>query len=106
VANVYAPCDNEVKQVLWKCLTEWVGNHVGENICICGDFNVVFRVEERKSVGFSSRFSDYAPFNKFIDANVLAGLPFYGPKLNLVYGRWTFYEYLDNYFLFKDWCFT
>jgi exonuclease III len=48
--NVYAPCDNGAKQLLWNSLTEQLQGLVGNNICLCGDFNAagVWKKENRE----------------------------------------------------------
>ncbi|PNX61277.1 cytochrome p450, partial [Trifolium pratense] len=41
VANVYAPCDDGAKQVLWDSLSARLDLLVGNKVCVCGDFNAV-----------------------------------------------------------------
>jgi len=48
--NVYAPCDLREKQLLWTSLTARLRMLRGLKVCVCGDFNAVINVEERKSV--------------------------------------------------------
>lgn len=45
--NLYAPCDVATQQLLWERLKAQIGNYVGRNLCVCGDFNVVCSLEER-----------------------------------------------------------
>ena len=80
VAITHAPYDNEVKHVSWDILSVWVNNHIGQKLCICGDFNVVQMVEEGENVGVVPRISEHAPFNNFIDDNLLVDLPLYGRR--------------------------
>ena len=39
--NVYAPCDNGARQLLWDRLSVMLQQLAGKNVCICGDFNAV-----------------------------------------------------------------
>jgi hypothetical protein len=52
--NIYAPCDNGDKQLLWNSLSEHLQRLVGKNVCLCGDFNVVRGSEERRTGGCDS----------------------------------------------------
>jgi len=49
--NVYAPCDANRQQVLWNNLSNRLGFLSVQNVCVCGDFNVVRCSEERPSCG-------------------------------------------------------
>jgi len=48
IANVYAPCGTAGKQLLWDRLLIFIQNNATTNICICGDFNSVRSLEERR----------------------------------------------------------
>jgi exonuclease III len=41
IANVYAPCDTQAKQLLWDTLLPFVMHNNNANLCLCGDFNSV-----------------------------------------------------------------
>jgi exonuclease III len=62
LCNVYAPCDNGAKQVLWEALSGRLQQLVGKNVCICGDFNVVRALNERRSLRSQSTLTDVVPF--------------------------------------------
>ncbi|GAU18974.1 hypothetical protein TSUD_178910 [Trifolium subterraneum] len=49
VANVYALCDFGAKQQLWDSLLVRIQALGRSRACVCGDFNVVRSVEERRS---------------------------------------------------------
>jgi len=67
IANVYASCDTTAKQVLWDHLTSFVLKNGDVNLCLCGDFNSVQSVDQRKSRGSIFRQHDEDIFIKFID---------------------------------------
>lgn len=69
--NIYAPCDNGAKQSLWNALFVYMRHLVGKNICLCGYFNAVRNMEERRSRAVAIRSLDCDPFNDFIDNNLL-----------------------------------
>jgi len=68
--NVYAPCDIRSKQELWVSLSERLVLLHEQNVCVCGDFNVVRGVEERRSVPGGVVSQDATSFNLFIDDNL------------------------------------
>ncbi|MCI29797.1 cytochrome P450, partial [Trifolium medium] len=80
VVNVYAPCDPGAKQGLWDSLSARLQPLVGLRVCVCGDFNAVRRVEERRSSRVGPRPMDHIPFNSFIVDNNLIDLPLSGCK--------------------------
>jgi exonuclease III len=49
VANVYAPCDDGAKQGLWNYLSIRIQPLFGKRVCVCGDFNAVRHLDERRS---------------------------------------------------------
>ncbi|MCH87513.1 cytochrome P450, partial [Trifolium medium] len=49
VANVYAPCDDGAKQGLWDLLSARLQPLGRSRVCVCGDFNAVKHVDERRS---------------------------------------------------------
>jgi len=76
--NIYAPCDVSRQQRLWNHLSMRLGVLSSQNVCVCGDFNAVRCIEERRSVGrvYNAVWSDN--FNNFIDTNALIDLPLRG----------------------------
>lgn len=58
VLNVYASCDNGAKVLLWSRLSSLLGPLTGKNVCLCGDFNAVRSVEERRSTRAQSSVGD------------------------------------------------
>jgi exonuclease III len=48
--NIYASCDPTARQALWHSLSARLDLLGGKKVCICGDFNAVRNVEERRSV--------------------------------------------------------
>ncbi|MCI32253.1 endonuclease/exonuclease/phosphatase family protein, partial [Trifolium medium] len=80
VANVYAPCDFGVKQKLWDSLSVRIQSLGTKRVCVCGDFNVVKHVDERRSSRGGHHSLDHIPFNRFIEDNTLIDLPLSGRK--------------------------
>ncbi|GAU32659.1 hypothetical protein TSUD_218360 [Trifolium subterraneum] len=80
VVNVYAPCDFGAKQHLWDSLSVRLQSLAGRRVCVCGDFNVVRCLEERRSSRVGPCQSDHIPFNIFIEDNNLVDLPLGGRK--------------------------
>jgi hypothetical protein len=102
--NVYAPCDNGAKLLLWARLSSLLSNLSGKNVCICGDFNVVRSLEERRSTRAHSSVGDVDPFNKFIEDNLLVDLPLCGRMFTWYKGDGTSMSRLDRFLLSEDWC--
>ncbi|KAK2430958.1 DNA-(apurinic or apyrimidinic site) endonuclease [Trifolium repens] len=80
VANVYAPCDPGAKQGLWDSLSLRLQSLIGMRVCVCGDFNAVRGIEERRSTSAGQRPQEVIAFNRFIDDNFLIDLPLCGRK--------------------------
>jgi len=78
IFNVYAPCDLDAKKVLWEWLQPLVLNNNYICLCVCGDFNSVRSVDERKGRGTVFRQVDADVFNIFIDECLLIDLPICG----------------------------
>jgi len=104
--NVYAPCDVSRQQVLWVNIYVKLNSYVGQNICICGDFNAVRCVEERRSVGLLSRQAGTANFNQFIDGHLLIDLPLCGRSFAWYRGDGRSMNRLDHFLLSEEWCLT
>ncbi|MCI03568.1 cytochrome P450, partial [Trifolium medium] len=70
--NIYAPCDNGAKQILWDSLTSRLQQLGGKNVCAC-DGPVVGVVRSLSPVVVSRRGKLGSP--PFADAEVLARSP-------------------------------
>ncbi|GAU23620.1 hypothetical protein TSUD_386090 [Trifolium subterraneum] len=106
VANVYAPCDDGAKQGLWDSLSASIQTLRGQQVCICGDFNAIKRLDERRSSRGVHRFGDHIPFNRFIEDNDLIYLPLSGRNFTWFKGDGLSMSRLDRFMLFEEWCLT
>jgi hypothetical protein len=79
VVNVYTPCDSVAKQRLWDSLLVRIQMLGRSRVCVCGDFNAVRSIDERRAVRGGQHSLDHIPFNRFID-NTLVDLPLCGRK--------------------------
>ncbi|GAU12613.1 hypothetical protein TSUD_132230 [Trifolium subterraneum] len=104
VANVYAPCDNGAKQDLWDSLSARLQTLERRRVCVCGDFNAVRSVDERRSLRSGHRFLDHIPFNRFIEDNILIDLPLSGRKFTWYKGDGLSMSRLDRFLLSEEWC--
>ena len=102
--NIYAPCDNGAKQLLWNSLSKHLQKLVGKNICLCSDFNAVRGMEERKSRGVVIHSFDCDPLNSFIDNNVLVDLPLHGRNFTWYKGDSNSMSRIDHFLLPEEWC--
>ncbi|GAU50364.1 hypothetical protein TSUD_409370 [Trifolium subterraneum] len=106
LANVYAPCGLGAKQSLWNSLLGRILLLNGERVCVCGDFNAVRSIEERRSARAGSHSSDHIPFNRFIDDAVLIDLPLSGRKFTWYKGDGLAMSRIDRFLLSEEWCLT
>ena len=106
VFNVYAPCDASRPHVLWNNLSIILGTLSDQNVCVCGDFNTVRRIEECRSVGavFNTIWSDN--FNNFINGSVLLDLPLQGRMFTWFRGDRRSMSRIDRFLLSESWCLT
>jgi exonuclease III len=74
------------------------------NVCLCGDFNPIRSLEERRYVKGSHAVNDFASFNKFIDDCVLIDLPLNGRKFTWFKGDGRSMSRLDRFLLSEEWC--
>ncbi|GAU20182.1 hypothetical protein TSUD_352460 [Trifolium subterraneum] len=102
--NVYAPCDDSAKQLLWASLSGKLQQLVGKQVCVCGDFNAVRCEEERQSVRQSMRSIDSGPFNQFIEENGLVDLPLSGRNYTWFKGDGRSMSQIDRFLLTEEWC--
>lgn len=104
MANVYAPCEDGAKQRLWASLTARLQSLGRRRICVCGDFNAVKHVDERRSSRVGHRSLDHIPFSQFIDDNSLVDLPLQGRKFTWFKGDGLSMSRLDRFLLSEEWC--
>jgi len=103
MANVYAPCDNRGRQLLWNELNILVQRYSTDAWCVLGDFNAVCSCEERRSRSTISGNDDFAPFNQFIDGNFLIDLPLCGRNFTWYRGDGLSMSRLDCFLLLEVW---
>jgi len=104
ICNVYAPCDLEAKKLLWNRLSSFVSNNSDACLCVCGDFNSVRCVEERKGRGTVFRQTEADYFNKFIIDSLLVDLPICGHLFTWYKGDGVSMSRLDRFLLSDKWC--
>ena len=104
--NVYAPCDVIRQQGLWNNLSNILGSFIDQNVCICGDFNVVCCVEERRSVGTVFNRVWSTNFNNFIEGNLLVDFPLRGRNFTWFRGDGKSMSRIDCFLLSESWCLT
>jgi len=93
-----------VQNNLWDRLSSMLQQLTGKCVCICGDFNALRSVEERRSLRVYSNVLDMAPFNRFIEENLLVDLPLCGRKFTWYKGDGSSMSRLDRFLLSEDWC--
>ncbi|XP_024640624.1 uncharacterized protein [Medicago truncatula] len=104
IFNVYAPCNRSAKQKLWNLLSSRLLSLCNNKVCVCGDFNTVRSVEERRSVRGSQVVDDCTPFNDFIEDRVLIDLLLSGRKFTWFKGDGRSMRRLDRFLLSVEWC--
>jgi hypothetical protein len=75
-------------------------------VCVCGDFNVVPFLDERRSSRVGSRPVDHISFNRFMEDTFLIDLPLSGRMFTWYKGDGTTMSRLDRFLLFEEWCLT
>ncbi|WJX25077.1 hypothetical protein P8452_14152 [Trifolium repens] len=104
VANVYAPCEDGAKRRLWDSLSARLQSLGRSRICVCGDFNAVKLVDERRSSRVGPRSVDHIPLSRFIEDNSLVDLPLHGRKFTWYKGDGLSMSRLDRFLLSEEWC--
>jgi exonuclease III len=104
--NVYAPCDSHRQQILWQNISSRMTLLLDENVCVCGDFNVVRSQEERRSVGSVANQLGSAAFNNMIDSNFFVDLPLRGRRFTWYRGDGRLMSRIDRFLLSEKWCLT
>ena len=102
--NVYAPCDARDRKLLWDSLFVCLQQLQGKMVCVCGDFNDIRIIEERRSVSVGQVAFNFTHFNSFIDNNFLVDLPLGGRKFTWFKGDRKSMSRLDRFLLSEDWC--
>jgi len=102
--NMYAPCDNSAKQMLWDSLMGRLQLLDGKKVCVCGFFNVVRYEEERQYVRQGFMSFDHSPLNQFIEDNGLVDLPMCDPHFTWYKGGGLSMSQIDRFLLSKEWC--
>ena len=102
--NIYAPCDSSSKQQLWVSLSEKLQLLRGEKVCVCGDFNAIRSMDERRSSRGVTVSQATPHFNDFIAENGLIDLPLCGRRFTWYKGDGTSMSRLDRFLLSEDWC--
>ncbi|XP_058726795.1 uncharacterized protein LOC131598187 [Vicia villosa] len=80
VVNVYAPCNELERRLVWKSLLERKINHGSEEWCVVGDFNEIVRKEERMGEGSFYNTRGMTEFQDFIENMDLVDIPCVGGK--------------------------
>jgi len=106
ICNVYAPCDLVAKNMLWGNLLLHVQNNSDVCICVCGDFNSMCSIDERKGRAVAFRHPDAEVFNKFIHESLLLDLPICGRLFTWYRGDGVSMSRLDRFLLSNKWCDT
>ena len=106
IGNVYAPCDSVSKRALWERLSPIIENHEDMCLCLCGDFNSVRNIEERKGRETDFRRADEDVFNTFIVDNSLIDLPICGRLFTWYRSDSMSMSRLDRFLLSAKWCAT
>ncbi|GAU36842.1 hypothetical protein TSUD_213660 [Trifolium subterraneum] len=96
VANVYASCDTVAKQHLWDSLSMRIQALGRSRVCVCGDFNVVRRIEECRSGSGRPQSPDLHSFNHFTEGNNLINLPLSGRNFTWFKGDDLSMSHLDS----------
>jgi len=104
VVNVYAPCNQNEKVVLWDVLTTLKQQYHNMAWCFCGYFIAVRRDDERKGVrGCSRQRKEIDIFNCFIENNGLLDIPFVGKKYTWFKSNGTAKSRLDRILVSQEW---
>jgi len=106
VFNVYAPCDSSRQPALWDVLSSRIEAEADQNVCVCGDFNAVRGMEERRSVSSAFNQAGLDNFNGFMVNNFLVDLPLRGRTYTWYRGDGRSMSRIDRFLLSEQWCLT
>jgi len=104
--SIYAPCDVSRQRSLWDNISNRLVTYADKNVCICGDFNAVRSMSERRSVGSIQRHLGMTGLNLFIDDNLLIDLPLRGRSFTWFKGDGKSMSRIDRFLLSEKWCLT
>lgn len=104
VVNVYAPCEQIAKRDLWDRLVPLVMSKNDSCLCLCGHFNSVRSIDERKGRKTVFRQMEANLFNKFINDSLLLDLPICGRLFTWYPGDGVSMSRLDRFLLYEKWC--
>jgi len=104
VLNIYAPCSNSDKVVLWRDLECLLGNGTAYNRCLIGDFNSFRVASERKGItsGTVNKY-EMASFNDFIKRCALRDIPAVGRQFTWYIPNGTARSRLDRALVSDEW---
>lgn len=104
IMNIYAPCSNREKVLLWKDIENILANVLCSTKCVIGDFNSVRDVSERKGIGNGMvNNSDIARFREFIEQCALKDIPVVGRKYTWYRPNGTARSRLDRALVSDEW---
>jgi len=106
VFNVFAPCDSSRQQALCNVLSSRLEALADQNVCVCGDFNAIRCVEERRSLSSVFNQAGTDNFNSFIANNFLVDLPLRGRTYTWYRGDGRSMSHIDHFLLSENWCLT
>ena len=104
IFNVYTPCEPRARQQLWGALSVKLQLLLGNKVCVCGDFNAIRRLEERKPLRGTVSAQDVQQFSRFIDDNGLVDLPLCGRRFTWFKGDGISMSRIDRFLLSEEWC--
>ncbi|XP_058767682.1 uncharacterized protein LOC131641397 [Vicia villosa] len=107
LANVYATCDGEGRQILWDRLGTIMQNYGGGGPwCVVGNFNAIRHHLEKRSMIYVERYVEEVSLNKFIDVNALVDFTLCGRRFIWYHGDSRVMSRLDRFLVSTEWCVT
>ncbi|KAL8539441.1 hypothetical protein ACS0TY_001162 [Phlomoides rotata] len=103
IVNIYAPCDFGKKMVLWEKVSNMTQENPEAYWCVCGDFNSILHISERKGLNRSSQSRDIALFNSFVRDSGLYDLPLLRRRFTWYKDNGTCCSRLDRFLVSKSW---
>jgi len=102
--NIYAPCSNKDKVLLWKEVEEKLATTNCLTRCVIGDFNSVRNVSERKGMNNGKvNMCELARFSEFIESCSLKEIPVVGRKYTWYRPNGTARSRLDRALVSDEW---
>ena len=104
IMNIYAPCSNKEKVLLWRKLEDKLANSNYLIRYMIGDFNSVTNVSERKEINKGTMNNyEIARFSEFIDRCTLKDIPLVGRKFTWYKPNGTTRNRLDRALVSDEW---